>query len=104
MSGARKTGKEYMEEQGEDPRLGKWMDKETAILHYIQDKEIDEVIERYNSLAKREKLQGHVDTKGKEQVRHKLLYVKGRKKLSLLRVDEMVHSVLKKVKNGSWIY
>ena len=41
-----------------------------------------------------------MNTKGREQVRHKLLYVKGRKKPSLLRVDEMVHSVLEKVERG----
>ena len=69
--------------------------------HFLRNKEIDEAIERYNSLPKSAKLQGlHVNTKKKEQITHKLLYVKGRKKLSLLRVDEMVHSVLKKTKNG----
>ena len=38
MSGMRKTGKECMEEQGEDPRLGKWTDKETAILLEVIEK------------------------------------------------------------------
>lgn len=62
--------------------------------------EIDEVLHRYNSLAESAKLQGlHVNTKQKEQVRHKLLHFQGRKKLCLLKVEEMVHSVIKKVQN-----
>lgn len=84
------------------------MDEETAILlaviermkncggtgtTYIQDDEIVKKCETARTSV-------HINTKGREQVRHKLLYVKGRKKPSLLRVDEMVHSVLEKVERG----
>ena len=42
MSVVRKTGKEYMEEQGEHPKcMGKWTEEETTLLLHVIEKRKD---------------------------------------------------------------